>query len=121
MDPMLRDFLVFWLREKEFDQMEQIGRLLGVMFTAAEVRSWKEAGNEGSGPPENHEKIFIPLSFMLRPEAREGLRKSIGKDGLALPQGYRTKEGEVVVDLGKVTVEDFKAFVENNRVRSFGS
>ena len=95
--------------------MQQLSRLLGVMFIAEEVRGWK-SGEGGDGIMEDDDKIFIPLSFMLNPEAREGIRKLVGSEGLA-PSGYVKRPGEIMVDLGKVTPEEFKAFVEKNRVQ----
>lgn len=95
--------------------MTQVGRMLGVFFKAGEVRTWKKT--EGTGPGYGDEDdILIPLSFMLRPEAREGIQKLVGAEGLALPDGYRKQGGEIIVDLGKVTPEEFQAFVDKNRV-----
>lgn len=119
MHPLDRDFLAFWVREREYDQMQQLGRLMGVFFNAGEVRKWKGEGGKPDGSGfEDEDNILVPLAFMLRPEARESIQKMVGQDGLALPQGYRRKEGEVVVDLGKVSKEEFLEFVEKNRVGS---
>lgn len=117
MDPLERDFIAYWMRQKEYDQMEQFGRLMGVLFNAGEVRSW--SNNKATKSPtgfEDEDTILVPLSFMLRPESRESIQKMVGTDGMALPEGYRKREGEIVVDLGKVSPEEFKAFVESNRV-----
>jgi hypothetical protein len=119
MDPLERDFLAFWSREKEFDQMQQIGKLMGVFFNAGEVRSWKGEGGSATGF-EDGDNVLVPLTFMLRPESREAVQKIVGLDGLALPPGYRKGAKEMVVDLGKVTPEEFKAFVEKNRVTNLG-
>lgn len=112
MDPLERSYLFFWVREREFDQMQQISRMLGVMFKAGEVRSWKE-GSGDSLDDEDH--LFVPLTFMLRPEAREGVKKMVG-NGLPLTD-YRKAPNEVVVDLGQVSPEEFKEFVQKHRVK----
>lgn len=116
MHPIDRDFLSYYLREKEYDQMEQLGRLLGVMFKAGEVRSWKQSGDSGDGF-DDEDNVLVPLTFQLRPETREGIQKMVGSDGLAMPKGYRRADGEYVVDMGKVTPEEFIAWVKQNRVK----
>lgn len=116
MDQIELDFLMYWQRQKEFDQMEQFGRLLGVLFNAGEVRGWNSTEDTPFGM-DDEDNLLIPLSFMLRPESREGIQKLIGqRSGLSLPKEYKQKAGEIVVDLGKVSPEEFKAFVEKNRV-----
>jgi hypothetical protein len=116
MDPIEREFLSYWTREREYDQMQQLGRLMGVFFNAGEVRSWKADGGERASSLEDEDNLLIPLSFMIRPEGREAIQKMVGTGGLALPKGYRQAPGEVVVDLGKVSPEEFKSFVEKHRV-----
>lgn len=117
MDAIEREFLAFWLREREADQMSQAGRMLGVLFKAGEVRAWKKEGTGDSGY-DDEDDVLVPLSFMIRPEGREGLQKLVGSSGLSLPTGYRKQNGEIIVDLGKVTPEEFQAFVAKNRVNT---
>lgn len=114
MDPIEREFLNYWIREREYDQVGQMGRLLGVMFQAGEVRSWREGG--GGEGYDDEDNILVPLTFALRPEAREAIRKMVGSDGMKLPEGYQKQSGEFVVDLGKVSPQDFIDFVNQNRV-----
>ena len=114
MHPIDRDFLSFYLREREYDQMEQLGRLLGVMFKAGEVRQWKQSGDSGDGF-DDEDNVLVPLTFQLRPESREGIQKMVGASGLALPKGYRKADGEYVVDMGKVSPEEFMAWAAQRR------
>lgn len=98
--------------------MEQIGRLLGVLFSAGEVRGWAKQSEGPIMGMSDEDTLLVPLSFMIRPESREGIQKMVGQQGLSLPEGYKRKDGEVVVDLGQVTPEEFKQFVESHRVDS---
>ena len=114
MHPIDREFLYFWMREKEFDQMQQFGRMLGVMFNAGEVRGWDTGDTGPTLGLDDTDSVFVPLSFMLRPESREGVQKMVGKDTQMVSADK--KQGNVVVDLGKVSKEIFQEFVEKNRV-----
>lgn len=116
MDPVERNFIAFWLKEREQDQMTQIGRLLGVFFKAGEVRRWKESGPGGGSGYDDEDHVLVPLSFMIRPESREGIQRLVGTEGLALPKEYQKAANETVVDLGQVSPEAFKEFVNRNRV-----
>lgn len=116
MDPIERDFMAYWIREREYDQMQQLGRLLGVFFNAGEVRGWKGQGETGAGGYDDTDNLLVPLSFMLRPEARDGIQKMVGSAGLALPKEYKVRNGEIVVDLGQVDPKEFIEFVNRNRV-----
>lgn len=117
MDPIERAFAAYWIKEQQYDQMQQIGRMLGVMFSAGEVRGWRAAGEGGEGY-DDEDSVLVPMTFMLRPESRDGVQKMVGSEGLALPKGYKKRDGELIVDLGKVSPEEFKAFVDKNRVNS---
>jgi hypothetical protein len=113
MDPLDRNFLYFWYRQHEMDKAEQLGRMLGVMFNVGEVRGWDESEGPSLGLMD-HETLLIPLSFMLNGEARGNLKKMVGTESQMASK--ERKEGQVLVDLGKVSPEDFKAFIEKNRV-----
>jgi len=116
MDPIEREFLAYWTREREFEQMEQLGRLLGVMFDASEIRSWGKSGG-GSGFDDT-DSVLVPLTFMLNPDSRQAIQKMVGSaSGLTLPAGYRKGQNEYVVDLGKVSPQEFMDFVRQNQVQ----
>jgi hypothetical protein len=107
--PEQRAFGYFWTKEVENERVAQLGRLLGTNFTAGEIRSWAASKNK-SGEFENHSDILIPLSFSFRPEFRDNLIKMVGADGLLMPSDYKTRKGEVVVDLSKVSPREFLDF-----------
>lgn len=112
MDPELRAFLFFWVRELQDDRMTALNRFLGVNFTAGEIRQWA-AKIDTKGAYKDSDNVFVPLSIAIRPELREGLVKLVG--GVRLPDGYVKKPHEVVVDLGQVSTQDFIDFVNKNR------
>lgn len=114
MDHEERAFLAYWVREARREQMAEMGKLLGVFFSVGEIRSW---GAPDSGKPtvyKDNENILVPLSIVLKPELREGLKKMVG--GLALPDGYKKGAKEVVVDLGGVSPDDFMYFAKHGRL-----
>ncbi len=110
MSPEERAFAYFWLKEVENEQMSQLGRLLGTSFRAGEIRSWAA---KGGSPPDykNSDKVLVPLSFGIRPELRESLIKLVGSDGMMLPSDYKRQKNEMVVDLSKVSPQEFKDFL----------
>ena len=102
-----RAFLYFWTKEVENERLGQIGRLLGTTFEAKEIRSWAK---DGSGEYKDSDKILVPLAMALRPDYREGLMKMVGGSGMALPADYKKKTNEIVVDLSKVSPQEFLDF-----------
>lgn len=114
MEPEERAFLAYWVRQARQEQMSEVGKLLGVFFSVGEIRRWgaQDSGKEHTYRDE--ENILIPLSIVLKPELREGLKKMVG--GLALPDGYKKGAKEVVVDLGGVSPEDFMYFAKHGRL-----
>jgi hypothetical protein len=113
MEPEERAFIAYWVRESRREQMSEIGKLLGVFFSVGEIRKWggPDTGNHTYRDDEN---ILIPLSIVLKPELREGLKKMVG--GLALPDGYKKGAQEVMVDLGGVSPDDFMYFAKHGRL-----
>lgn len=90
--------------------MMQIGKLIGACFTAGEIRSWGKRGQ--SSEYKNDDKVLVPLSLILKPEFKEGLIKFVGGDMMPLPDGYAKAKNEVVVDMGKVSPEEFMNWVK---------
>jgi hypothetical protein len=110
MEPEEVDFLYFWVKEVENSRMLQIGKLMGVCFTAGEIRSWGKKGQQGEYKDED--KVLVPLSLILKGEFKEGLIRHVGGDMMPLPPGYRKGKNEVVVDMGKVSPEEFINWVK---------
>jgi hypothetical protein len=104
-----RAFLYFWVKEVENERLGQIGRLLGTTFSAGEIRSWGKKNGE-SAEYKNADKVLVPLAFAIRPEFREGLMRMVGSAGMVLPSGYKKAPNEVVVDLSKVSPQEFLDF-----------
>jgi hypothetical protein len=111
MDPDVRIFLHHWVRKVEKDRFQQLGRLMGVLFTAGEIRTWNKG--EGKGVFADQDPVSVPLTIAFRPELRDGLMRLVG--GLTKPKDVKFGENEVVIDLGATSIEDFKAFVETHR------
>lgn len=113
MDPEELEFIYFWAREAENEKMMALGKLLGTYFLAEEIRSWARPGN-GSNLYKDKDKVLLPLSIALRPELKEALVKLVGH--MPLPQDYKKGTKEVVIDLSRVSTEDFKYFMEHKRL-----
>lgn len=114
MEPEERVFLAFWVREARKEFMQDMGKLLGVLFNAGDIRSWEENKNGSTHTYSDEENILIPLSIALKPELRDGLKQMV--QGLATPEGYQKQKGEVMVDLGRVTAEDFRYFLKHKKL-----
>ena len=112
MEPEERIFRAYWVRESRKEFVQDLGRLLGVMFKAGDIRNWKDGGP--AHIYQDEEDILVPLSIALRPELRDGLRQMV--QGLAAPSDYSKKKGEIMVDLGRVSAEDFKYFLQHKRL-----
>lgn len=104
-------FLTYWVNQVEERRISMLGRMLGVNFTAGEIRSWSKAGSERDY--KDKDNVLIPLSLIMKPELRDNLIKMVGGESMPLPKGYRKSRNEVVVDMGKVTPEEFIEFVKN--------
>jgi len=115
MSPEERAFAYFWIKEVENEHMNQLGRLLGTSFRAGEIRSW---ASKGGSPPDykNSDKVLVPLSFGIRPELRDSLIKLVGQDGMILPGDYKRQKYERVVDLSKVSPQEFKDFLTKKQL-----
>jgi len=110
---MDRDFLEYHLRKLDHEKMESFARYLGVQFTAGEIRQW---GGTGKGRDYlDADPILMPLTLALRPELQQALIKMVGGQGVPLPAEYQRGKNEVVVDLGKVTPDEFMAFFKNKQ------
>lgn len=105
------DFLHYWVKEVENTRMMQIGKLIGACFTAGEIRSWGKTGQ--TGEYKDTDKVLVPLSLILKPQFKEGLIRFVGGDAMPLPDGYTKGAREVVVDMGKVSPQEFMDWVKN--------
>ena len=99
----------------ENERVAQLGKLLGTNFTAGEIRSWGMSKNK-SQDFENNSDILVPLSFSFRPEFRDNLIKMVGHDGMLLPSDYKRQKNEMVVDLSKVSPQEFKDFLTKKKI-----
>ena len=108
-----RAFLYFWTKEVENERLGQIGRLLGTTFEAKEIRSWSKGG---SGEYKDSDKVLVPLAMAIRPDYREGLMKLVGGGGMALPLDYKKKPNEVVLDMSKVSPQEFLDFFGKKKI-----
>jgi hypothetical protein len=115
LDQEERAFLLYWIQQQERDRALTMGQLLGVSYTVGELRSWKEKKEADTVNLPDDYRITLPLTLLLKPELREGLIKTF-VSGMSLPPEYRKGEHEVVVDLSKVTTEEFKAFFKNKQM-----
>ena len=114
MEPEELAFLAFWVREVEEERMRTMGRFMGVNFTAKEIRTWSDsASNKDYRDDDN---VLVPLALVLKPELKESLIKLVGGSSMPLPDGYRKAPNEVVVDLGRVSPEEFIEFVKSRRL-----
>lgn len=104
-------FIYFWIREHERQQLQQLGRLLGVSFEAHEVRGWAKQGGAATRY-KDHDAVLMPLTLALRPELREALIKMVGLNGMSAPEGYQKRDGEFMVNLGDIPIEEFKNFLQ---------
>jgi len=112
MDQEELQFRYFWAKEVERERMLQLGKMVGSTFTAGEIRKWSAQG-EGSNDYKKDDMVFLPLALALRPELRDILIKMVGGDGgLAMPRDYQGQRNEVMVDLGKVSHQEFLDFVQ---------
>lgn len=112
MDPEVQAFLSYWVQKIQADQFNTLGRLLGVLYTAGEIREWgKQSGEKGSY--QDADPVNMPLTMALRPELREGLVRLVG--GLTLSKDIKVGQNEMVLDLGRTSIQDFKEFVETHR------
>src|SRR5208282_4193376 len=111
MESEVLDFIFFWVKETENSKMFQLGKLLGACFTAGEIRSWGKKGQ--SNEYNNDDKVLVPLSLILKPDFKEGLIKFVGGDMMPLPDGYTKAKNEVVVDMGKVSPQEFMDWVKS--------
>ena len=69
--------------------------------------------NAGTPDYKKDDMVFLPLALALRPELRDMLIKMVGGDGgLAMPRDYQGQRNEVMVDLGKVSHQEFLDFVQ---------
>ena len=114
MEPEELVFLAFWVNQLEEKRALLFGRMLGVNFTAGEIRSWAKEGGERDY--KDQDNVLIPLSLIMKPELRDGLVKMVGGNSMPLPKDYRKGKNEIVVDLGKVTPEEFMEFVKNKKL-----
>ncbi len=112
MDPEIRAFLYHSVQKHQAEQMREFGRALGVYFTAGEIRSWTK-GEGGKVYYEDSDGLTLPLSLTLKPELRDHLTKLVS--GTPLPRGYVKGDKEVVVDLGRVTTQQFRQVLEDLR------
>lgn len=116
LDPDIRSFLFYYVKEGQREQFRELGRMLGSNFTAGEIRNWgnnKDSVASRGGVYRDGDPIFMPLSIAIKPELREGLMRMVG--GVAPPMGYKKRPNEVIVDLGQVTPKEFIDFVNQNR------
>ena len=113
MSPEELEFLYFWAREVENEKMLAVGKLLGTYFVAEEIRSWAKA-NSGTNLYKDKDKVLVPLSLALRPELKEALIKLVGN--MPLPQDYKKGDKEIVIDLSRVSPEDFQYFMKHKRL-----
>jgi len=105
-------FRYFWVKEVERDRMLQLGKMIGATFTAGDIRKWS-LQNAGTPDYKKDDMVFLPLALALRPELRDMLIKMVGGDGgLAMPRDYQGQRNEVMVDLGKVSHQEFLDFVQ---------
>jgi hypothetical protein len=111
MEPEELVFLAFWVNEVEASKAKMLGRMLGVNFTAGEIRSWsKDGAAKDYGDQDN---VLVPLALVLKPELRDSLIKMVGGQAMPLPKEYRKGKNEIVVDMGKVSPQEFIEFVKN--------
>ena len=115
-----RAFLYFWTKEVENERIGQIGRLLGTTFEAREIRSWAKAGGNAAEYKDS-DKVLVPLAMAIRPDYREGLMKLVGGSGMALPPEYQKKKNEIVMDLSKVSPQEFLDFFGKKKLPQFPS
>lgn len=110
MESEILDFIYFWVKEVENSRMMQIGKLIGACFTAGEIRSWGRKGTNSEYKDED--KVLVPLSLILKPDFKEGLIRFVGGDMMPLPDGYHKAKNEIVVDMGKVSPQEFMNWVK---------
>lgn len=111
MDPEELQFRYFWAKEVERERMMQVAKMIGTAFTAGEVRKWAEQG-DGTREYKKNDLIYMPLTLALRPELREMLIKMVGADGLMMPKDYQGRKNEIMIDMGQVSHQEFRDFVE---------
>lgn len=110
LDPEVRAFLYTSGKGQDKEFFDLWGRMLGTMFYMDDIKKWS-AKSEGGA---NSNTIFMPLVLSLRPELREVLIKM--SSGLVLPSEYNVKKGEVVVDLGQVSKDEFMHFLQHRKM-----
>jgi hypothetical protein len=106
-EPLLR-FTAHWLQKREADVSEMVMRLLGTSWSREEVQ--RMADNKSAPPDE----VFLPLAMAVNPELGEQLREMfrVGKGAFIGGGEYLPGQGEQVVGLGDLPVDQFKRLAQ---------
>jgi len=107
-------FFDHWQHKVFEEELRRFGTMLGVYWDRDNAEMLFDDGSNDRESASVPEKAMFPLAFILKPEFRDVIKNMFGRRFGRDAPTWAKEQKEEVVDMWKLSKEDFKAIYSGN-------